>query len=201
MDVGRVGIEMRTLPSPEDGLIDPRSWFEDPSKPLEIEIGSGKKVQIHIKTIAEGNDGDTLEYRILLLDSGVEKERISISPLLIKEEVERDGEALATQISNSQMSVVMYLITMCAMSYAVWMMVQIRRIRRGEEIDESDQTAEVVSTMEDNKLIPDVPNFDAQVPVQHTGSPPLPPDGLPAGWTMEQWEHYGEQYLSSMGSN
>ena len=42
LDVGRVGIEMRTLPSPEDGLIDPRSWFEDPSKPLEVEIGSGK---------------------------------------------------------------------------------------------------------------------------------------------------------------
>ena len=42
LDVGGVGIEMRTLPSPDDGLIDPRSWFEDPSKPLEIEIGSGK---------------------------------------------------------------------------------------------------------------------------------------------------------------
>jgi hypothetical protein len=152
------------------------------------------------------------------LDSGVEKERISISPLLIKEEIERDGDALATQISNSQMSVVMYLITMSAMSYGVWMMVQIRRIKRGEEVDESDQTAEVVGTMEDGKLIPDVPNFDAQVPappappapipvpnfdaqVAPPTAPPLPFDGLPAGWTMEQWEHYGEQYLSSLGSN
>ena len=41
-DVGDVGIEMRTLPPPTEGLIDPRSWFEEPSKPLEIEIGSGK---------------------------------------------------------------------------------------------------------------------------------------------------------------
>ena len=164
----------------------------------DIEIGSGKKVQIRIKTIAEGHEGDTLEYRILLLDSGVEKERISIAPLLIKDEVERDGAALATQISNSQMSVVMYLITMCALSYAVWMMVQIRRIRRGEEVDESDHTAEVDGTMEDNKLVPEVPNFDAQVPTAPAG-PPLPPDGLPTGWTMEQWTHYGEQYLSSLG--
>lgn len=42
LDVDGVGIEMRSLPSPDNGLIDPRSWFEDPSKPLEIEIGSGK---------------------------------------------------------------------------------------------------------------------------------------------------------------
>ncbi len=27
--------------------------------------------------------------------------------------------------------------------------------------------------------------------------PPLPANGLPEGWTMEQWEYYGEQYLAS----
>ena len=27
--------------------------------------------------------------------------------------------------------------------------------------------------------------------------PPLPPEGLPAGWTMEQWAWYGEDYLKS----
>ena len=26
---------------------------------------------------------------------------------------------------------------------------------------------------------------------------PLPPDGLPAGWTMEQWAWYGEDYLQN----
>jgi hypothetical protein len=25
----------------------------------------------------------------------------------------------------------------------------------------------------------------------------LPPNGLPEGWTMEQWEHYGQQWLES----
>lgn len=28
--------------------------------------------------------------------------------------------------------------------------------------------------------------------------PPLPPDGLPAGWTMEQWKHYGQNYLQQL---
>ncbi len=31
-------------------------------------------------------------------------------------------------------------------------------------------------------------------PAPATG-PPLPPEGLPDGWTMDQWEHYGQQYL------
>lgn len=27
--------------------------------------------------------------------------------------------------------------------------------------------------------------------------PPLPASGLPQGWTMEQWQHYGEQYVAA----
>jgi exonuclease VII small subunit len=29
--------------------------------------------------------------------------------------------------------------------------------------------------------------------------PPLPAAGLPVGWTMEQWQHYGAQYLQENG--
>ena len=37
----------------------------------------------------------------------------------------------------------------------------------------------------------------APAPVSEAPSagPHLPPEGLPDGWTMEQWEHYGQQYL------
>ena len=42
LDVGNVGIEMRSLPPCEEGRIDPRKWFMDSSAPFEIEIGSGK---------------------------------------------------------------------------------------------------------------------------------------------------------------
>ncbi len=31
------------------------------------------------------------------------------------------------------------------------------------------------------------------------GAPPLPPGGLPDGWDMTQWAHYGEQYLEQKG--
>ena len=164
-----------------------------------LDVSSGKKMQVYLDATADGFAGDTLEHRILLLDSGVEKQRISISPLMIKDEVDRDGEALANQIADSQLSVVMYLIALGAMSYAVWTMVQMRKIKRGEDEDESDQTAEVVEDMT-GKAIPEI---SAQQPVETLNEPqlppgpPLPPTGLPDGWTMEQWSHYGHQYMQT----
>jgi len=41
-------------------------------------------------------------------------------------------------------------------------------------------------------LAPDVP-VPASAP--EDSMPPLPEGGLPAGWTMEQWKHYGQQWL------
>ncbi|MED5308957.1 MAG: hypothetical protein VYA95_06365 [Candidatus Thermoplasmatota archaeon] len=42
--------------------------------------------------------------------------------------------------------------------------------------------------MQQQNVIP-----QAQPPMPQ--SPPLPPEGLPPGWTMEQWNWYGEDYL------
>ena len=39
------------------------------------------------------------------------------------------------------------------------------------------------------------PQPAAVAPVQQLAGPPLPPGGLPAGWTAEQWAYYGQQYL------
>jgi hypothetical protein len=39
-----------------------------------------------------------------------------------------------------------------------------------------------------------MPPMDAQ-PVN--AGPPVPASGLPQGWTMEQWNHYGEQWLAA----
>ena len=40
-------------------------------------------------------------------------------------------------------------------------------------------------------VVTPAPAVTQQVPL---GAPPLPPGGLPAGWTMEQWAYYGHQY-------
>lgn len=35
----------------------------------------------------------------------------------------------------------------------------------------------------------------AQEIFQQPVAPPVPAAGLPEGWTMEQWQHFGAQYL------
>ena len=57
---------------------------------------------------------------------------------------------------------------------------------------------QVVPAMMQNPALGAVPAGRPPVPVptapppvlQRAISPPLPPGGLPAGWTLEQWQHY-----------
>jgi tRNA (guanine-N7-)-methyltransferase len=42
LDVGEIGINMRSLPPFDQGRIDPRKWFTNELAPFEMEIGSGK---------------------------------------------------------------------------------------------------------------------------------------------------------------
>ena len=37
----------------------------------------------------------------------------------------------------------------------------------------------------------------AQPETQSTHGPPIPTEGLPPGWTLEQWNYYGHQYLNN----
>ena len=46
------------------------------------------------------------------------------------------------------------------------------------------------------------PPLPALPPLQATvaaAGPPVPAEGLPEGWTMEQWQHYGQQWLVQNG--
>ena len=42
---------------------------------------------------------------------------------------------------------------------------------------------------------PDLITSQINLPAISPTAPPLPPEGLPTGWTMEQWAWYGEDYL------
>ena len=133
-------------------------------------------------------------------------DRISVTPLMITENVQRDGQALGTQLGESGLSVIMFIITLFAVSYAMYQMVVIRRIRRGdlgveeENIEPLSHTAEVEAEMQ-SKVLPVIDQLPANGAGQ--GEPhlsvPIPPEGLPSGWTEEQWQHYGHQYMQSQG--
>jgi hypothetical protein len=89
-------------------------------------------------------------------------------------------------------------------------------MKYGDEEFESDQTDVVVEEME-MKIVPQIaippvpqpiPQPTAAVPTPNSadatngddnlGIAPLPPTGLPDGWTQEQWNHFGWQYVDSL---
>jgi len=47
--------------------------------------------------------------------------------------------------------------------------------------------------------LPSLPPLQQPIPAPVTSAPPVPAEGLPTGWTMEQWTHYGHQWLERNG--
>jgi len=75
-------------------------------------------------------------------------------------------------------------------------------IRRQRITVEEDEVFVAGPPISQQQLVqPSAPVADEAViqnPPVNSG-PPLPEDGLPAGWSMEQWVHYGQQYLERLG--
>ena len=152
-------------------------------------------------------------------------DRITIEPLLVKEEVIRDGEALAQQAGDELFGVTLFFIALVSLSFGLWMLVVSRRMKREDSEDSLDQTVEVEQQQSQGKQVPVIQQQQIQsIPLHQpittnftpmtTPSPsplvplsapetanvniaPLPPTGLPDGWTMEQWEHYGWKYIEA----
>ena len=92
------------------------------------------------------------------------------------------------------------------------MLVMYRKMKYGEEESEVDQTESVAEEME-AKTVPELktePSMQIPSPVpapapqpvvaplalpDPRGIAPLPPTGLPEGWTQEQWNHFGWKYI------
>jgi hypothetical protein len=75
-------------------------------------------------------------------------------------------------------------------------------IRRQRITVEEDEIFVAGPPISQQQLIQPTAPVEEEVVVQdspaNTG-PPLPEEGLPSGWSMEQWVHYGQQYLDRLG--
>ena len=136
-------------------------------------------LQYQVSEDAEG----TIEFRVREFDGNFELGRRSTTPLSISDEVIRDGEALATQVGNSGLSVMLYLIALGCAIYGIWMMVLYRESVREDEGGELDQTMDVMADLGDGKTVPELtstspppPNMQAPLP---SAIPPLPNMGAP----------------------
>jgi len=203
---------------------------------VSLEAAAGAEVQASLSAIADVAAGEQIEYRVVVLVDGVEMDRKTVDPLIIKHQTSRDGDALKEQASEGQFTIVLFVIAMLSIAFGVYTMVMSRRILKGEEFDESDQTAEVLADI-DTKKLPAIdmnlppppglvmpppqglvlppPNATMAAPAppmaepkteentkdvveESRGEPPIPPSGLPDGWSQDQWDHFGWQYLDAL---
>ena len=194
---------------------------------VDLVAGAGGTLTGSLPTVASAAVGESIEFRLLVLVDEVEMDRKSMDPVLIKEQTVRDGEALAQQAQEGTFSIVLYIIALLSLSMAMWLLVVNRRIRQAElDGPSEDQTEEVLEEMNLSKSIPTIdssvpppnglivpaqpaaappkpvaPSPQPAAPVAAVGArapPPLPPTGLPAGWTQEQWNHFGWQYVEAL---
>ena len=54
-----------------------------------------------------------------------------------------------------------------------------------------------IGSMEKSVPVISPPPGPAPAPIVVQSGPPVPAEGLPEGWTMEQWSHYGQQWLDN----
>ena len=54
--------------------------------------------------------------------------------------------------------------------------------------------------MTEEVLAAAIPAISLEIPpvIEVAEGPPLPSSGLPQGWSIEQWNHYGQEYLNNL---
>ena len=180
---------------------------------VDVVASAGGMTEAQLPTAADVSEGETVEYRMLVLVDEVEMDRRTVDPLIVKGETVRDADALAQQAAESTFAIVLYLVALVSLSLAMWMLVMNRRIRTQElEGGAVDATDDVIEEMDAGKAIPSIEAAapvatapepqptaaPATAPSGQRAPPPLPPTGLPDGWTQDQWNHFGWQFVESM---
>ena len=192
-------------------LIEGGNWNEESN--ISMPISAGLTASASIPVVASVEPGQSQTYRLLVLVDGVEMDRYNVDPLIVKEETIRDGDALAQQAGDSQFAIFMYIVTVVSLSAFLWMLVMYRKMKYGDDDLEADQTDVVAEEMQ-AKSVPELkpqPPIPApgQIPMptpqpapavqpaqpDPRGIAPLPPTGLPEGWSQDQWNHFGWKYI------
>ncbi|HIE81763.1 MAG TPA: hypothetical protein EYQ07_04460 [Candidatus Poseidoniales archaeon] len=153
--------------------------------------------------LANGGDGlamgDYITLEVTAVDSNgfdrstEEQYKVYATEPPIDTEVEAPSDDPTDEKNGALTPMTMGMMTigvLLSLALVMVLAITIRRQKEGSvEYDYADQDYHGYAvTVEDSPL--------TEAPPPPPGmAPPLPPEGLPAGWTMEQWIHYGAEYL------
>ena len=185
-------------------LIDGGYWST--TTQLSLDVTAEQDITASLPALADVAAGTSVQYRVIVLVDGVEMDRHTVAPLVVKEETVRDGAALSQQASDDMFSITLFIIALISVSFGMWALVIQRRMLNPEEPDEADQTNVVSAEMEATKSVPMIDPPPPPAPqttpappgLDRSAPPPIPPTGLPEGWTTEQWNSYGWQFIDAL---
>ena len=176
--------------------------------------GPESMTEEEVISLIETLDADikTLKAEIATLEAGSTAHTAATSELADLE-ADRDeacqyttcdeAKSAATDVAESGLDTTMILIIVGVVIIALLVGVMIMRGGKGEGVEVVDWANSLPAhdTVANSMYGGTQEIFQQQVaaptpaaPQVPAGAPPLPPGGLPAGWTMEQWAYYGHQY-------
>lgn len=134
-----------------------------------------------------------------------------IVPLVLKVDLMRESllegekEEKSTSLSNNvinYLSIILLVGVLGALMYVFWR----EYSKKDEELEENlslgsnyletKTSTSNLQSLESNDNLSSLSGSEHDPHSDISEVPPLPEEGLPEGWTMEQWQHYGQQWLN-----
>ena len=151
--------------------------------------GAGLGVGDYITLVVEGvdqNDFDRVTEEQLRIYA-IEPQEIIDEPG--NDDTETDSGGMSTVMSAGLIGIGLLLAIALVLSLAIVLR------RQGLASESAIDYASAVREEEYDDSETSEPDLMGEVPPPPPMTPPLPPEGLPPGWTMEQWHYYGAEYL------
>ena len=180
---------------------------------VPVDAVAGNSVSASLPVVANAAAGSSVEYRVLVLVDGVEMDRHTVASLLVKEETVRDGAAsrnnspptfsaspclswhffpypsacmrLSSDVASWPRKPKRNLPTKPMWLQKTWLKKRFLRLQQPQHHQRPPQPSHRRAL------------WELSIGPNH----PLPPTGLPDGWTEEQWSSYGWQYIDALRSN
>ena len=158
------------------------------------------KLELEIKALPEGSSTRTSK------EAQLEQAKVSYALACDTPGVVCAGEDVASSSDSTSgnLDLIVYL-GGGVFALIIIALVSMMILRRGGEADFKDFSSDlpaddlVANSMYGGAEQIFQQQIAAPVAAMPPGVPPIPESGLPEGWTMEQWQYYGHQYLQQMG--
>jgi hypothetical protein len=151
------------------------------------ESGEGLGVGDYITLSAEGEDENGFDR--------VTEEQLRVYATEVEETIDEPDEEGADTKTGGMSAMMSAGLLSLGLLLSAALVLALAIVLRRQGLDSESAIDFVSEVKEYGENDPYSSDLTGEVPPPPPMTPPLPPEGLPPGWTMEQWHYYGAEYL------